>query len=170
MSEPISDDTIAPDEAKYPLGAVVYAERDGKILLLKRVSNAGFGGQWFLPGGAVDPGESPDEAAIRELREESGLELTGELELVGAYFCFLYGRDILLLSYRGEVTGDVVVSHEHSEAQWIDPLDMRALMTDEFLSDIAATNERSADTLQRIRADLDRYIRRTGRRQTAEGR
>lgn len=147
----------------YPLGSVVYAERDDKILLLKRASDAGFGGQWFMPGGAVDAGESPDEAAVRELREESGLEIAGELELVGAYFAFLYGRDILLLSYRAAVTGDVVISHEHTDAQWVDPRDMRALMTDEFLADIASKNERSADTLVRIREDLDRYIRRIGR-------
>jgi 8-oxo-dGTP diphosphatase len=148
----------------YPLGSVVYAERDGKILLLKRASDAGFGGQWFMPGGAVDAGESPDDAAVRELREESGLEIVGELELVGAYFAYIYGRDTLLLSYRAEVTGDVVISHEHTDAQWVDPADMRALMTDEFLADIAANNERAAGTLVRIREDLDRYIRRVGRR------
>lgn len=158
----VPDQTAWEPPPMYPLGSVVYAERHGKILLLKRASGAGFGGQWFMPGGAVDAGESPDEAAIRELREESGLEVTGELELVGAYFAFLYGRDILLLSYRAEVTGEVVISHEHTEAQWVDPLDMRALMTDDLLADIAAKNERSADTLVRIRDDLDRYIGRIG--------
>jgi 8-oxo-dGTP diphosphatase len=147
----------------YPLGSVVYAERDGKILLLKRVSDAGFGGQWFLPGGAVDPGEGPEEAAIRELREESGLEVAGELELVGAYLCYIYGRDTLLLSYRSEVTGEVEISDEHDGAQWVDPLDMRAFMSDEQLANIAAANTGTADTLFRIRADLDRYIRRIGR-------
>lgn len=149
-----------PEPPMFPLGSVVYAERDGKILLLKRVADAGFGGQWFLPGGAVDPGEGPEDAAIRELREESGLEVVGGLELVGAYLCFLYGRDILLLSYRGEVSGDVRISPEHEDSQWVDPVDMRALMSDEFLADIAASNEGTAETLIRIRADLDRYIRR----------
>ncbi len=147
----------------YPLGSVVYAERDGKILLLKRVHNAGFGGQWFMPGGAVDAGEGPEEAAIRELREESGLEITGDLELVGAYLCFIYGRDTLLLSYRAEVTGEVEISDEHEGAQWVDPLDMRAFMSDEQLAEIASTNEGTAETLFRIRADLDRYIRKIGR-------
>lgn len=147
----------------YPLGSIVYAERDGKILLLKRVANAGFGGQWFMPGGAVDAGEGPEESAIRELREESGLEIVGDIELVGAYLAFIYGRDTLLLSYRAEVSGDVQISDEHTDAQWIDPVDMRAMMTDDFLADLAAANERSADTLLRIRADLDRYIKRIGR-------
>ena len=94
---------------------------------------------------------------------ESGLEVVGDLELGGAYLAFIYGRDTLLLSYRAEVTGAVQISDEHTDAQWVDPLDMRTLMTDEFLADIAAANERSADTLLRIRADLDRYIKRIGR-------
>lgn len=160
-------DSVSQERALFPLGSVVYAERDGKILLLKRAHDAGFGGQWFMPGGAVDPGEGPEEAAMRELREESGLEVVGDLELVGAFLCFLYGRDILLLSYRAEVSGEVVISHEHDDAQWIDPRDMRAFMTDEQLAKIAEANERSAETLFRIRKDLDRYISKISVRSSA---
>ena len=46
----------------YALAAVVYAERDGQILLLKRAAGSALAGQWFLPGGAVDPGELPEAA------------------------------------------------------------------------------------------------------------
>lgn len=44
----------------YALSAVVYAERDGKILLLKRAPGSALAGQWFLPGGAADDGELPE--------------------------------------------------------------------------------------------------------------
>src|SRR5688500_17325745 len=103
----MSDDILAedlfagaPEPQKFTLGTSIYAERDGEILLIKRSAGGAFAGQWYLPGGAVDPGESPDEAIVRELREESGLEVTEEPELVGAYIMRLYGHDMLMLSYR----------------------------------------------------------------------
>jgi 8-oxo-dGTP pyrophosphatase MutT (NUDIX family) len=46
----------------------------------------------------VEPGELPEDGARRELREEAGVEIDGELELVGAYPMFVYGTDTLQLS------------------------------------------------------------------------
>jgi 8-oxo-dGTP diphosphatase len=148
----------------YALAAVVYAERDGQILLLKRAAGSALAGQWFLPGGAVDPGELPEAAAHRELVEESGLVIDGELELVGAYAMWVYGGDCLQLSYRGRVAdGDVVVSHEHDGARWIDPVEYRAGFSDELIAALAAGNERVSSLVQNVRDDLDRYLRRIGR-------
>ena len=62
------------------LSAVVYAERGDEILLLKRQGGA-LSGQWFLPGGAVERGELPEDGARREFVEETGLDVDGELEL-----------------------------------------------------------------------------------------
>jgi 8-oxo-dGTP pyrophosphatase MutT (NUDIX family) len=148
---------------RYALATVVYAERDGQILLLKRVAGA-LAGQWFLPGGAVDPGEYPEAAARRELAEESGLDIEGDLELVGAYPIWVYGGDCLQLSYRGRVGGgEVVISHEHDGAQWVDPVDMRALMTDDAIAALAQGNDRVAALVRGVRDDLDRYLRRIDR-------
>ena len=147
----------------YALAAVVYAERDGQILLLKRAGGA-LSGQWFLPGGAVDPGEGPEEAARRELLEESGLEIDGELELVGAYPIWVYGGDCLQLSYRGRVAeGEVVTSHEHDGAQWIDPAEYRGWFADELIAALAEGNEKVAALVTSVRDDLDRYLRRRAR-------
>ncbi len=55
-------------------------DSSGKILLLKRSDDA----KWCLPCGLVDAGESPEQAAIREAKEETGLEVK-ILELVGIY-------------------------------------------------------------------------------------
>ena len=169
-SDELNDDgrlgTPSPDfePTLYGLAAVVYAERDGQILLLKRAGGA-LSGQWFLPGGAVEPGELPEAAARRELVEESGLDVDGELELVGAYPIWVYGGDCLQLSYRGTLAeGDVVVSDEHEGARWVDPVDMRSLLTDEVIDAMAAGNERVAALVHGVRTDLDRYIARIGRR------
>jgi ADP-ribose pyrophosphatase YjhB (NUDIX family) len=53
------------------------------VLLLRRAVEPGFGA-WDLPAGYLDPGESPEQAALRETREESGLQVRLE-RLVGVY-------------------------------------------------------------------------------------
>lgn len=138
----------------------MYAERGDEILLLKRAGGA-LSGQWFLPGGAVERDELPASGARRELLEESGLDIDGELELVGAYPMWVYGGDCIQLSYRGRVTdGDVVVSDEHDGARWVEPTELRAGLTDEMIAGIAQGNERVGILLGHIRTDLDRYLAR----------
>lgn len=151
-----------PEPARYALSAVVYAERGDEILLLQRAAGSALAGQWFLPGGMVEPGELPEEAARRELFEEAGVEIDGGLEIIGCYPMFVYGYDTLQISYRGRVAGgsDVVVSNEHDGARWAKASDMRALLTDEVLAGIAGGREDIVDLLRHIRTDLDRYLAR----------
>ena len=52
--------------------AAVIIDR-GRLLLIHRVKESG--DYWVLPGGSVEPGESPEEACVRELKEETGLEI-----------------------------------------------------------------------------------------------
>jgi ADP-ribose pyrophosphatase YjhB (NUDIX family) len=151
-------DPASPDLPLYALGALVYAERDNQILLLRRAGGV-LAGQWYLPGGAVEAGETPEQGAIRELFEESGLSPDGDLQLVGVYRVWQYGREWLHVSYRCTVRGEVVVSDEHHEAMWITGEEMRAVITDEFITDLAAGNQKVGDLVRAIREDLDRYLR-----------
>lgn len=66
-------------------GAYAYVERDGHVLLT-RISPKGVGvGSWTLPGGGIDHGEHPEDAARRELHEETGLDgKVGDLLTVDA--------------------------------------------------------------------------------------
>ena len=118
-------------------------------------------GQWFLPGGFVEPGELPEEGARRELFEEGGVRIDGDLEIVGCSPMFVYGYDMLQISYRGRVAaGDVTISHEHDGARWVKAADMRALLTDEVIEEMAGDSEDVARLLGHIRTDLDRYLAR----------
>jgi 8-oxo-dGTP diphosphatase len=62
------------------LAGCVLIDRDGRILLLHR--SIGAVSQWELPGGKVEPHESPENAAAREIEEELGVGVSG-LTLVG---------------------------------------------------------------------------------------
>ena len=55
------------------VGAVVH-DRSGRLLLIRR-GHAPHEGLWSLPGGRVEPGESPEAAVEREVREETGLRV-----------------------------------------------------------------------------------------------
>ncbi|MEV6278702.1 NUDIX hydrolase [Nocardia sp. NPDC051832] len=55
-------------------------ERDGAVLLIRRAQGVFLAGRWELPGGGIEPGERAEQAAVREVAEETGLavEVTGE--------------------------------------------------------------------------------------------
>ena len=144
--------------ALYGLGTTVYAERDGNVLVLKRAEGSALAGQWFLPGGGAEEDESPEECARRELLEEAGLTIEGELELVGVYIMWVYGRNVVNVSYRGTAAGDVVLSHEHTGYRWVEPRRWRDSMTDELLDQLGRHDPKVAKLVHGVRDDFDRYL------------
>jgi 8-oxo-dGTP diphosphatase len=149
---------VFPEPPMFALGTAVFGQRDGKILLLKRAVGA-LTGSWYLPGGALDPGETLEECAVRELREESGLVPTGPLALIGHAPMHIYDRDFLIVSYACDCTGAVVLSHEHSDARWIEPEKYR----DEFFSEenirkLETTKARVGAIVRGIQKNIDQYL------------
>lgn len=63
-------DRVGPRLILVPGVAAVLHDDAGRVLVLQTPS-----GHWTLPAGGIDPGESPREAVVREVREESGLEV-----------------------------------------------------------------------------------------------
>lgn len=75
------DDPHAPKaNSLIPAASAVVADHEGRVLLHRRTDNA----LWSIPGGAMEIGESISETAIRETREETGLEVRPHY-VVGIY-------------------------------------------------------------------------------------
>ncbi len=56
------------------VSAVALIDADGRVLLAQRPEGKSMAGLWEFPGGKVEPGETPEAALIRELREELGVD------------------------------------------------------------------------------------------------
>ena len=67
------DDRLYPSRPIVGVGVVVF--RDDRVLLIRR-GKAPRKGDWSIPGGAQEVGETVEEAGIREVREETGVEIT----------------------------------------------------------------------------------------------
>ena len=56
--------------------AVALVDTDGRVLLAQRPEGKSMAGLWEFPGGKINPGESPEEALVRELKEELDIDVT----------------------------------------------------------------------------------------------
>lgn len=68
---------------KFRRSAGVIIKHGDEVLLCKRSPNETLPNIWSIPGGGIENGESPGQAAIREVHEETNIELTTDLDLVG---------------------------------------------------------------------------------------
>ncbi len=100
------------------LGVAARVVKNGKILLVQEATGS-HQGKWGLPKGHVDPGESPETAALRELKEEAGY--TGSvMGLVGVRTALRKDHPAVFLCYDVHVEGDHQPSNtgEISSSQW----------------------------------------------------
>jgi ADP-ribose pyrophosphatase YjhB (NUDIX family) len=99
------------------VAACVVPERQGKILLLKRAINPGRG-KWVMPGGFVDRGELPAEAAVREAAEEVGLRVEVGA-LIGVFGTHV--SPIIIVYGSGQVVGEPAPLDETLAVRWFAP-------------------------------------------------
>ena len=123
-------DRLYPARPWVAVGVVIV--RDGKILLIQRGKEPGRG-LWAVPGGMVDVGETLQQAAAREAREETCLEVE-----VGELFWVVdtIGRDPegrvryhnVIVDYLAEsMSGDPVCADDAMDVRWVDADDVREM-------------------------------------------
>jgi 8-oxo-dGTP diphosphatase len=103
---------------------IIISDDKGRWLLLKRPEHSEWDwniGKWDLPGGKLNPGESFEEALVREVKEETGLTISMQ-EVYGAVGDEIPTNRIAHLVMTGKlVSGEVNLSTEHVEYAWIPP-------------------------------------------------
>lgn len=119
----------SPLPAPVPCVGVVCLRGD-EVLLIRR-GTPPRQGEWSLPGGRIEPGERAVDAALRELREETGVEaeLTGLLDVVDGVFPEA-GRHYVLIDYAASwISGEPVAGDDAIEARFV-TLDQASTMVD----------------------------------------
>ena len=108
------------------VSAVALIDPDGRVLLAQRPPGKSMAGLWEFPGGKVDPGESPEAALIRELKEELGIDTFASCLAPLTFASHRYPDFHLLMplfacrKWQGIATG-----REGQALAWVRPQDMR---------------------------------------------
>lgn len=128
-----------PDSPQVAVGAIVV--RDNKVLLVKRSQSPGQG-LWAIPGGRVELGETLQQAAEREILEETGLKIRAgdplytfeviEPDDVGR-IQFHYVIVDLMADYLG---GEINPNDDVSEARWVTPEELKDLPVSETTREV----------------------------------
>ena len=96
-----------------PCAGAVVRDRDGRLLLVQR-GHAPSVGLWSVPGGRVEDGETPEQAAAREVLEETGLQVR-----IGRLLATVRIGDYLVHDFAAEVTGGrLQAGDDASDVRW----------------------------------------------------
>jgi 8-oxo-dGTP diphosphatase len=136
-----------PTRPYLAVSAAIF--RDGRVLIVRRGKPAH--GVYTLPGGGVELGETLEQAVIREVREETGLDIE-PLELAGYRQMIVRDaggkieRHFVILPFAARwIAGEISLNEELADASWLLPSELSGLKTTEGLAEIvAAAGERIA--------------------------
>jgi 8-oxo-dGTP diphosphatase len=137
----MSDIRAYPDRPYLAVSAAII--RDGKVLLVRRARKPALN-LYTLPGGAVELGETLHDAVLREVREETQLEiepvaLAGQRDAIVRDAQGRIERHFVILCFAAHwVAGEPVLNEELDDARWLKPAELAGLKTTDGLGEIVA--------------------------------
>jgi 8-oxo-dGTP diphosphatase len=119
-----------PDAPLVGVGAIIV--QSGRVVLVKR-GHAPLLGEWSIPGGVLEVGETVQAAAVREAREETGL-LVEPVQLLGVFDRVVRDEQgrvryhyVLIDFLCRRVAGDLCAAGDADECRWFTPEEIRKL-------------------------------------------
>lgn len=108
--------------------AAALVDRDGRLLVQQRPEGLSMAGLWEFPGGKVDPGETPEQALVRELAEELGIDVEQACLAPACFASDMLGdRHLLLLLYVCRKWHGTPVAQHASALRWVRPVELHSL-------------------------------------------
>ncbi len=108
------------------VAAVALIDADGRVLLAKRPEGKSLAGLWEFPGGKVEPGERPEQALIRELKEELGIDVEASCLAPLTFASHAYEDFHLLMPlYVCRRWKGLVQAMERQELKWVFAKDLK---------------------------------------------
>ena len=112
----------------FSAGIHVLVQKDSKYLVIRRSkADKQDPDCWDLPGGGIDFGEQPFDAAIREAKEEVGINIEIIKTLTFYAMPYLSTWSVESIVEGKYISGDVMLSHEHSEFKWVNEKELREI-------------------------------------------
>ena len=113
--------------SSIPCVGAVITDRAGRLLLIRR-GHEPETGRWSLPGGRVEPGETDEQAVVREVLEETGLSVACGALVGEVTRPWPDGRTLAIRDYAATVTGgQLAAGDDAADARWADRGDLGRL-------------------------------------------
>jgi 8-oxo-dGTP diphosphatase len=118
----VAEGREGPERPIVLVAAVALVDTDGRVLLAERPPGKHLAGLWEFPGGKVQPRETPEEALIRELAEELGIDVEASCLAPFTFASYAYADFHLLMPlYVCRKWSGIVTAREGQRLKWVRP-------------------------------------------------
>jgi MutT/NUDIX family protein len=101
-------------------------EKDGKFFCAQRPEGKSLGGFWEFPGGKLEEGESPEQALIREIKEELNSEIKIVSYINEASYNYDFGA-VVMKTYHAKLISGNLELLEHQNSTWLAPHELSTI-------------------------------------------